>query len=111
MTRNDPYNPDYVSVADQSTATFDGSAAGTNAAIISEIAGNGDAELRIEESNDGGSTWQVITQLTDSEGSTTFTANFHTQFNRLLVEQGVRRLKVTNVSGGSAVYSVSGDER
>jgi len=111
MARNDPYNPDFASLADQGTAVFDGSASATGAAIISEVAGNGDAELRIQESNDGGSNWQTIAQLTDSSGNTTFTGDFHSQFNRVLVESGVRRLQITNVNGATAVFSVSGDQR
>lgn len=111
MARNDPYNPDYESLADEDTAVFDGSASATDAAVISEVAGNGDAELRIQESNDGGENWQTIAQLTNSSGETTFTGDFHSQFNRVLVESGVRRLQITNVNEATAVYSVSGDER
>lgn len=111
MARNDPYNPDFASLADTGTAVFDGSASATDAAIISEVAGNGDAELRVQESNDGGSNWQTIAQLTDADGNTTFTGDFHSQFNRVLVESGVRRLQITNVDGATAVYSVSGDQR
>lgn len=111
MARNDPFNPDYASLADQGTAVFDGSGSATGAAVISEVAGNGDAELRIQESNDGGSNWQTIAQLTDASGNTTFTADFHSQYNRVLVESGVRRLQITNVSGATAVVSVSGDQR
>lgn len=111
MARNDPFNPDFVTLSDTGTATFDGSASNTSAAIVSEIAGNGDAELRIQESNDSGSSWTTITQLKDSDGNATFTGNWHSQFNRVLLESGVRRLEVKNVSGGSADYSVSGDER
>jgi len=111
MARNDPYNPDFASLADQGTAVFDGSASATDAAVISEVAGNGDAELRVQESNDGGTNWQTIAQLTDSSGNTTFTGDFHSQFNRVLVESGVRRLQITNVNGATAVFSVSGDQR
>jgi hypothetical protein len=111
MARGDPYNPDFADIADTNTATFDGSASSTNAAIVTEISGNGAAKLRIQHSNDGGTSWQTVTQLEDDAGNLTFNADFHSQFNRLIVESGVRRIQITNVSGGQAQYEVSGDER
>lgn len=110
MARNDPYLPDFVTVADGGSTTFDGSASGTGTAIINEISGNFDATLYIEESNDGGTSWTQITQLEDDAGNTTFTASWHTQFNRLYVSSGTRRLRVDDAGAGGAV-SVTGDER
>lgn len=113
MARGDPYNPDYQNVADGGSATFDGSASATSASIVSEVAGDTDAEIYIEESNDGGTSWTQLTQLTDDGGNTTFTGPFHSQFNRVMVEAGKRRIRIDNVDGGgnSGNYSVSGDEK
>jgi hypothetical protein len=111
MARGDPYNPVFSDIADAATTTFDGSASSTGSAIISEISGNGDAEIRVQHSNDGGSTWTTIAQLEDDAGNLTFAADFHTQFNRIIVSSGTRRIEITNVSGGQAQYEVSGDER
>jgi hypothetical protein len=114
MAADDPYDPAFASISDQATATFDGSASSTNKAIVNEIAGNGDAEIRLQESNDSGSTWTTIAQLETDGGSTTFTGDFHTQYNRILVEADgseQRRIEIKNISGSTAEYSVSGDER
>jgi len=111
MARGDPYNPDFADIADTNTATFDGSSSSTNAAVISEISGNGDAEIRVQHSNDSGSTWTTVAQLENDAGNLTFNADFHTQFNRIIVSSGVRRIQITNVSGSQSQYDVSGDER
>lgn len=114
MAADDPYDPPFASIADQATAVFDGSNSSTNAAIVNEIAGNGDAKIRLQESNDSGSTWTTIAQLETDGGSTTFTADFHTQYNRILVEADgseQRRIEITNVDGTTSEFSVSGDER
>lgn len=110
MAQNDPYIPDFATVADGGSATFDGSASSTDTAIINEISGNFDAQIFIEESNDGGSSWTQITQLADASGNNTFSANWHTQFNRLYVAVGQRRVRIDDAGTGGEV-SVTGDER
>lgn len=110
MAQNDPYLPDYATVAASGSTTFDGSDSSTNQAIINEISGNFDATLYIEESNDGGSTWTQITQLSDANGNNTFGASWHTQYNRIYVASGERRLRVDDEGSGGEV-SVTGDER
>lgn len=110
MARNDPYLPDYATVADNGSTTFDGGASSTNAAIINEVAGNFNVQIFIEESNDSGSTWEQITQLTDADGNATFSGSFHTQFNRVYVSTGERRLRIDDAASGGRV-SVTGDER
>jgi hypothetical protein len=110
MAQNDPYLPDYATVADNGSTTFDGSASSTNAAIINEVAGNFDVQIFIEESNDGGTSWDEITQLQDANGNNTFTGSFHTQFNRVYVAVGERRLRIDDAGAGGRV-SVTGDER
>lgn len=104
------YTPDYADIGASATATFDGSASSTGDADISSLAGNGDAEIRIEASNDGGSTWTTITLLENASGGTTFSGSWHTQFNKLPVSTNTRRVKITNTSGGQAQYSVAGNE-
>lgn len=106
----DIYSPDYVSVSSGNSTYFDGSTSSTNSAIISSLSGDVDAEIYIERSNDGGSTWQQTTKLTDSSGSGTFSANWHTQGNRVLVSSGVRRVRVDNVDSVSGHIEAIGDE-
>lgn len=110
MAANDPYLPDFATVADGGSTTFDGSDSSTGAAIVNEIAGNFDVSIFIEESNDSGSSWTQITQLTDANGNTVFTGDFHTQFNRVYVATGERRLRIDDAGTGGNV-SVTGDER
>lgn len=115
MAQNDPYTSAVFGLADTSTHEFDGSDSDTGAAIISGIAGNGDAEIRIQAYN--GTSWVTTTLLADDSGSTTFSNNWHTQFNRLLVNGGGSpvsgdiRVQITNVSGASIDVSADGDER
>jgi len=109
MAANDAYLPDHVTLSG-GTATFDGSAGATGAAAINEAMGGTDAEVYVEGSTDGGSTWTEIAQLSDSEGNTTFASDWHSQFNRIMVESGKRRLKISDVGSGGEV-AVSGDER
>lgn len=115
MAVNDTYLPDFQAVdasggADP-TAIFDGSASSTGAVIINELMGNVNATVTIEASNDGGSSWTEVTQLTDADGNTTFSASWHTQFNRVMVETGKRRVVVTNTDSVSGEIAASGDER
>jgi hypothetical protein len=110
MSRNDPYLPDFATVSNGGTTTFDGSESNTGQAIINEIAGNFDANLFVEESNDGGTTFQVVAQLTTDTGNQIFSSDFHTQFNRIYVSQGERRLRVDDAGTGGRI-SVTGDER
>lgn len=115
MAQNDPYTSAAFGVADTNTAVFDGSDSDTGAAIVSGLAGNGDAEIRLQSYN--GSTWETVTQLADDSGSTTFSGNWHTMFNRLMVNSGAspttgdQRIEVTNISGGAIDVSADGDER
>jgi len=113
MAQGDPFTPDSASVSDGNTTTFDGSSSSTNAAIISEISGDRDTKLYIEKSNDGGSTWTQIAQLSDESGNATFSADFYAHFNRLMVVKNNRRLKIENADGNSnsANYEVAGDEK
>ena len=109
MARNDPYLPAPVNVADGSNATFDGSASSTDAAFISGAMGKFDATVYIDAWD--GSTWQEVTQLTDASGNKTFSADWHTQFNRVYVAVDDRRLRIENGSGASGWAAVDGDER
>lgn len=115
MARNDPYTSATFGLADSGTTTFDGSDASTGAAIVSGLAGNGDAEIRLQSYD--GTSWVTTTVLADGSGSTTFSGNWHTQFNRVMVNgggspsTGDQRIEVTNVSGGAIDVSADGDER
>lgn len=115
MAQNDPFTTAAFGVADAGTFVVDGSDSATGAAIISGLAGNGDAEIRLQAYD--GAAWVTTAQLTDDAGSATFTADWHTQFNRVMVNgggtpsAGDQRLEVTNVSGGPADFSADGDER
>lgn len=115
MAANDPYTSAAFGVADTATAVFDGSDSSTGAAIVSGLAGNGDAEIRLQSYN--GSSWVTVAQLADDSGSTTFSNNWHTMFNRLMVNgggtpsTGDQRIEVTNVSGAAIDVSADGDER
>jgi hypothetical protein len=110
MARNDPYIPDFQTVPQGGSVTFDGTQSGTNEAIINEVAGNLDCELFIEESNNGGSTFQQVAQLRTDDGTPTFFGDFHSQFNRIYVSVGKRRLRIDDVGTGGEI-SVTGDER
>ncbi len=110
MAQNDPYLPDFATVADNGSTTFDGSASETDAAIISEVYADFDATVYIEASNDGGTSWTEITTLSDDAGNATFTASWHTQFNRVFVAVGKRRLRIEDAGTGGEV-AVTGDER
>lgn len=115
MAQNDPYSAASFGVADTGTATFDGSDSSTGAAIISGLAGNAAAEVRLQSYN--GTSWVTTALLEDANGNTTFSADWHTQFNRILVNgggspsTGDQRIEVTNTSGGSGDFSADGDER
>jgi len=115
MARNDPFTTAAFDVADTGTFVVDGSASSTGAAIVSGIGGNADAEIRLQAYD--GSAWVTTALLSDASGNDTFTADWHTQFNRVLVNgggsptSGDQRLEVTNVSGGLGDFSADGDER
>jgi len=78
---------------------------------------NADAEIRLQAYDGGAAAWKTVSQLTNDAGNSTFTADWHTQFNRILVNGGSSpsdgdlRIEVTNVSGGAGDYSADGDER
>jgi hypothetical protein len=110
MARNDPYLPDFQTVADNGSVTFDGSASATGSAIVNEVAGNFDCEIFIEESNDGGTSFEEVTQLLNDNGNTVFQADLHSQFNRIYVSQGERRLRIDDAATGG-IISITGDER
>ena len=115
MAVNDPFTTAAFGVADAGTFVVDGSGSSTGAAIVSGLSGNGDAEIRLQSYD--GSAWVTTAVLTDSAGNTTFSADWHTQFNRVLVNgggsptTGDQRIEVTNVSGSSADFAADGDER
>ncbi len=110
MARNDPYLPDFETVPDGGSVTFDGSASATNVAIVNEVAGDFDCKIFVEESNDGGTSFTEVTQLADGNGNTTFSAGFHSQFNRIYIAVGERRLRIDDAATGG-VISITGDER
>jgi len=109
MARNDPYTPSPVQVSSSGTTTFDGSAAATGTAIVSGLFGSFDAELRYQAYD--GSSWQTVALLTDDAGNTTFSADWSTQFNRLMVSANDRRIEVSNVDSSSGYVAIDGDER
>jgi hypothetical protein len=106
----DIYGPDFVSVTNGNSITFDGSASSTNKALITSLSAGFDAQIFIERSNDNGSTWQECSQLTDANGNDTFSADWHSQGNRILVSSGLRRIRIDNVDSASDVTEVIGDE-
>ena len=115
MAQNDPFTTAAFGVDDAGTFIVDGSDSATNAAIVSGLAGNGDAEIRLQAYD--GAAWVTTAILADDSGATTFTADWHTQFNRVMVNgggtpsAGDQRLEVTNISGATADFSADGDER
>jgi hypothetical protein len=110
MARNDPYLPDFKTVSAGGSVVFDGSQSGTGEAIINEVAGNFDVNISIEESNDGGATFVEVTQLSTGNGNLLFSGPFHSQFNRIYVSKGERRLRIDDVGAGGRI-SITGDER
>lgn len=116
MAQNDPYTSSTFGVSSSGgTTTFDGSDSSTGAAIVSGLAGNADAEVRVQSYN--GTSWVTVAQLEDDSGNATFSADWHTQFNRIVVNgggspsTGDQRIQVTNTSGSGGDFSADGDER
>ena len=109
MAQNDPFLPDPVDVADAANATFDGTDAATDVAIVSGAMATFDAEVFIDAWD--GTEWQEVTQLADADGNATFSASWHTQFNRVYVGADRRRVRIENVSDASGWCAVEGDER
>ena len=87
----------------------DATDAGTNVAIVSGAMATFDAELYIDAWD--GSTWQEVTQLSDDSGNATFSADWHTQFNRIYIGVDERRLRIENVDSSAGWTAVEGDER
>jgi len=117
MAQNDPFSTAAFGVADQATFVVDGSNSGTGAVIVSGLAGNAKAEVRLQAYDGGAATWTTVALLEDDAANTIFAADWHTQFNRILVNgggspsDGDQRLEVKNVSGGAGGFSADGDER
>ena len=109
MAQNDPYLPDPVDVADSANATFDGTDAETDVAIVSGAMATFDAEVFIDAWD--GTEWQEVTQLADAEGNATFSGPWHTQFNRVYAGTERRRFRIENVDTDSGFCAVEGDER
>jgi len=117
MAQNDLVTTAAFGVADTGTFIVDGSDSATGAAIVSGLAGNANAEIRLQAFDGGASSWTTVSLLEDADSNTIFYADWHTQFNRVPVNgggspsNGDQRLEVTNVSGGSGDFSADGDER
>jgi hypothetical protein len=111
MARNDPYLPDFATVSAGGSVVFDGSQSGTGEALVNEVAGNFDVNITIEESNNGGSSFTEVTQLSTGNGNLVFSGPFHSQFNRIYVSQNERRIRIADASGTGGEVSVTGDER
>ena len=109
MAQNDPFLPDPVEVASSENATFDGTDAETDVAIISGAMATFDAEVFIDAWD--GTEWQEVTQLADAEGNATFSGSWHTQFNRVYAGTERRRFRIENVDTESGFCAVEGDER
>ena len=109
MAQNDPYLPDPVDVAASENATFDGTDAETDVAIVSGAMATFDAEVYIDAWD--GTEWQEVTQLADADGNETFSGSWHTQFNRVYAGTDRRRVRIENVSDSSGFCAVEGDER
>lgn len=109
MALNDPYLPDPVNVSNGANTTFDATDAATDVAILSGAMATFDAQVFIDAWD--GTTWQQVTQLTDANGNATFSAGWHTQFNRIYLGVDERRIRIENVDGTSGWTAVEGDER
>ena len=109
MAQNDPFLPDPVDVAESANATFDGTDAETDVAIISGAMATFDATVHIDAWD--GTEWQEVAQLADADDNETFSASWHTQFNRVYVGTDRRRVRIENVESTSGWCAVEGDER
>lgn len=111
-----PYVPDHVTLDEQGGAndsvTFDGSESDTDAAIISNFYGKVDCVIFVDASDDGGSTWEEVSQLEDDDGNPVFEADYHSQYNRVMVAVGKRRVRIENAdSQNTGAVAVDGDQR
>lgn len=117
MAQNDPYTAAVFSLPITAENNFDGSESSTGAAIVSGIAGSGDAQIRLESYDSSLGGYQKTAQLSDADGNTTFSGDWHTQFNRIMINgggspsDGDQQIVVTNVSGANINVGVDGDER
>jgi hypothetical protein len=107
MTVLQPFTPSPVSVASGSNVTIDGSSVSTNKVLVTSMGAKFDAEVFIDAYD--GATWQETRQLAASDGSTTLTADWDTQANRILCVANERRLRIENVDTASGQFSAEGD--
>lgn len=103
-------------VADQGTLLVDASGTVTGVAEITELGGTGDAEMYNEIDVGQTGTFEIEHQIAGpNDTNNPTTGDWHSQFNRLWVgsdpDEGVDvRLKIVNVSGGTADYYAKGFE-
>lgn len=105
MAVNDSFAKSVDGLADAGTLIIDASGSGTGAVNITEVAGTASADVDKEYDPDGDTTYEVTTLIESTTGG------FHSQGNNLIVSQSENtRLVITNTSGGTADFAVSGYE-
>lgn len=104
MAINDAYATTET-LASGAELIIDGSSAETGAIDITELGGNGDAEVYrdLDPAEDG--TWPETVQIDSGTGQ------WHSQTNLLTVSEAQpTRLRIVNTTGGSATYYAVGQE-
>lgn len=102
------YVPAPEDVADGASVDFVGTDSSSDAAIITSVYGSFD--MHIYRIAHDGTDWVEVSQLTDDEGNATFEADVDSQFNRILVEESERGLRIYNVDSASGTVAVDGYE-
>lgn len=105
MGVNDSFKSGDDALGDGGDLTVSGATADTGAVIITEIGGEGAADIFREIDVDGDGTFEITVQVDNPGGE------FHSQLNNLVVGDAVNaRLRINNTSGNQNGYYVIGKE-
>lgn len=100
------YTPDYVTVASQDSAYFDGSQSSTGKAEVNVLSGNFNARVYLERSNDEGESWEEVSQY--DTGS--LSGSWQTKAIQPILKTDTRRLRVDNADRRDGVVETIGEE-
>jgi len=100
------YTPDYKMIEAESSVYFDGSESSSGAATIKEMSGNVNVRVYLERSNDGGESYEEISQFASGD----LRGAWHTDNIQPMIEENTRRLRIDNTDNHDGLIEVIGEE-
>jgi len=100
------YTPSYKTVESEVSVYFDGKESSSDEAKVMELSGDFNARVFLERSNDGGESWETVSQF--DTGS--LVGSWHTDNIQTMIQVDTRRVRIDNMDKKNGLVEAIGEE-